>query len=285
MYNNSGYVLLGYLIEVLSSQSYAYFLQKHIFNPLGMQDSGYDSHTEIISHRADGYTKDDVGIVTNADYLDMSLPYAAGSLYSTTEDLLKWTQGLFNEKLLSPQSLDKMTQPFKESYGFGVEISQTDGIKMISHIGGINGFNTMLIYCPETKISIVVLSNLNTIGYVWDIGFLSKNIALKLAALAHGRKIILPREKRETRVSSSILEQYVGLYQTKPNMNLDVILENGQLKARFAEQSPILLLAESDTVFYAKIPDMELKFLKNEKNTITQVNLSQSGYELLGTKV
>ena len=250
-----------------------------------MQDSGYDSHTDIIPYRAGGYSNDDVGMVTNAEYLDMSLPYAAGSLYSTTEDLLKWTQGLFSGKLLSLQSLDKMTQPFKESYGFGVEINKSDDIKMISHIGGINGFNTILIYCPETKTSIVVLSNLNTIGYVWDIGFLSKNIALKLAALAHGKKVVLPFEKREIKIQPNILEQYVGLYETKPNMNLEITLENGQLEARFAEQGPILLLAESETVFYAKMPDIGLKFLKNEKSTVTHVNLSQSGYELLGTRI
>jgi CubicO group peptidase (beta-lactamase class C family) len=285
VYNNSGYVLLGYLIEVLSSQTYEAFLQEHVFNPLEMQDSGYDSHSAIIPQRAEGYTKDDVGMVTNAEYLDMSLPYAAGSLYSTTEDLLKWTQGLFSGRLLSLQSLDKMTQPFKESYGFGVEINRSDDIKMISHIGGINGFNTILIYCPETKASIVVLSNLNTIGYVWDIGFLSKNIALKLAALAHGKKVVLPFEKREIKIQPNILEQYVGLYETKPNMNLEITLENGQLEARFAEQGPILLLAESETVFYAKIPDIGLKFLKNEKSTATHVNLSQSGYELLGTRI
>ncbi len=283
-YNNSGYVLLGYLIEVLSGQTYEAFLKENIFSPLDMQDSGYDSHIDVIPHRAAGYSKDDSGTFTNAEYLDMSLPYAAGSLYSTTEDLRKWTQGLFDGKLLSSASLHKMTQPFKEHYGFGFEIKEIDGLKVITHDGGINGFNTVLIYCPETKTSIIVLSNLNTIGYVWDIGFLSKNIGLKLAALVHDKRVLLPFEKREIAVPLNILEQYVGLYNTKPNMNLQITLNGCQLEAQFSNQPRISLLAESENTFYAEIPDMQFKFLRNKNNAVTQVKLYQSGNELMGIK-
>jgi CubicO group peptidase (beta-lactamase class C family) len=220
-YNNSGYVLLGYLIEVLSGQTYEAFLKENIFSPLGMQDSGYDSHIDVIPHRAAGYSKDDSGTFTNAEYLDMSLPYAAGSLH-------------------------KMTQPFKEHYGFGFEIKEIDGLKVITHDGGIDGFNTVLIYCPETKTSIIVLSNLNTIGYVWDIGFLSKNIGLKLAALVHDKRVLLPFEKRGIAVPLNILKQYVGLYNTKPSMNLQITLNGCKLEAQFSNQPRISLLAESD---------------------------------------
>ena len=283
-YNNSGYVLLGYLIEVLSGQSYETFLKENIFSPLGMQDSGYDSHVDIIPHRASGYDKDAYAKFTNVEYLDMSLPYAAGSLYSTTEDLRRWMQGLFDGKLLSSASLHKMTQPFKEHYGFGFEIKEINGIKVITHDGGINGFNTVLTYCPETKTSVIVLSNLNTIGYVWDIGFLSKNIGLKLAALIHGKKVVLPFEKRGITVPLEMLEQYVGLYNTKPNMNLQITLNHCQLEAQFSDHPKILLFAESENTYYADIPDMQFKFLRNKNNVVTQVGLYQSGNELMGAK-
>jgi CubicO group peptidase (beta-lactamase class C family) len=92
-YSNSGYVLLGNLIEKISQQSYRQFVQENIFHPLGMKDSRYDSNSEIILHRASGYTPGPNG-VTNAGYIDMTIPLSAGALYSTTEDLLRWEQGL-----------------------------------------------------------------------------------------------------------------------------------------------------------------------------------------------
>src|SRR3984957_17979708 len=114
-YSNSGYVLLGYLIEKISGTPYAQFVQENIFAPLEMRDSGYDSSAAIIKHRASGYTPSDKGPV-HAGYIDMSIPFSAGSLYSTTHDLLRWEQGLFGGKLLSAASLKKMTTPFKENY-------------------------------------------------------------------------------------------------------------------------------------------------------------------------
>src|SRR5262245_7493941 len=135
-YSNSGYVLLGYLIERISGESYAQFLQKSIFTPLGMRDSGYDSNTAIIEHRASGYAAGPNGLV-HAGFIDMSIPFSAGALYSTTEDLLKWEQGLFGGKVISPESLQKMTTPFKNDYAFGLQVHNVDGRKLIDHGGGI----------------------------------------------------------------------------------------------------------------------------------------------------
>jgi CubicO group peptidase (beta-lactamase class C family) len=83
-YSNSGYTLLGYLIEKISGEPYGRFIQQNIFDPLGMHDSGYGSNSAIIARRARGYTPGPDGAPVNADYIDMSVPYAAGALYSTT---------------------------------------------------------------------------------------------------------------------------------------------------------------------------------------------------------
>ena len=136
-YNNSAYVLLGYLIEKLSGQSYQDFIVENIFKPLEMNDSGYDSHSEILLQRASGYEITLNGL-RNTDFLDMSIPYAAGSLYSTTQGLLRWQEKLFGGKVISPQSLNKMIQPFKNTYGFGVSIQSLDGLEAITHGGSIN---------------------------------------------------------------------------------------------------------------------------------------------------
>ena len=98
-YSNSGYVLLGYLIEKITGDSYEKFVRENIFTPLGMKDSGYDSNSAVIPHRASGYAPGKNGI-ENAGFIHMSIPHGAGALYSTTEDLLKWEQGLFGGKLL-----------------------------------------------------------------------------------------------------------------------------------------------------------------------------------------
>src|ERR1700683_1034361 len=176
-YSNSGYVLLGYLIEKISGQSYASFVQENIFTPLGMKDSGYDSNSKIIPHRAAGYAPSKDGLV-NAGFIHMSIPFSAGSLYSTTEDLFKWERGLFGGKVLSDASLQKMTTPFKEDYAFGLGVRTTAGHKVIDHGGGIEGFNTHLAYYPDDRLTIVVLANLN--GPASD-------IAGKLGAVALGQ--------------------------------------------------------------------------------------------------
>jgi CubicO group peptidase (beta-lactamase class C family) len=156
-YSNSGYVLLGYLIEKVSGQSYNQFVQENIFGLLGMKDSGYDSNSDIIPHRASGYTPGEKGVI-NTGFIHMTIPFSAGGLYSTTEDLLRWEQGLFGGKVLSSVSLQKMTTPFKHNYAFGLAVHTVNGHKVIEHGGGIEGFNTELAYYPEDKMTVVVLA-------------------------------------------------------------------------------------------------------------------------------
>ncbi|MHB8217406.1 MAG: serine hydrolase domain-containing protein [Candidatus Sulfotelmatobacter sp.] len=113
-YKNTNYLVLGYLLEKVSGQSYADFLQENIFRPLGMKDSGLDSSVAIVPHRASGYLPGADGI-ENAERVKIGGAFSAGGLYSTTEDLLRWEEGLFGGKVLRPSSLHKMTTPFKHT--------------------------------------------------------------------------------------------------------------------------------------------------------------------------
>lgn len=175
-YSNSGYVPLGYLIEKVSGETYQRFVDENIFSPLGMKDSGYDSNLAIILHRARGYTPSPNGI-ENAGFINMTIPFSAGALYSTTGDLLKWEHGLFGGKLLSKASLKEMTTPFKENYAFGLVVTNTSGHKKVEHGGGIEGFNTDVAYWPDERTAVIVLGNLN--------GGAPGEIAKKLAAVLH----------------------------------------------------------------------------------------------------
>lgn len=163
-YNNSGYFLLGAIIEQVTGKSYAQVLQERIFDPLGMKDTGYDDDAPLIKKRAAGYQKTPGGF-ENAAYLDMLLPYAAGSIYSTVEDLSKWDQALYDTKILSDASKKLMFTPGLSNYGYGFTISDrsigktAQKTKFISHSGGINGFNSLFSRLVDQKSSIIILDN------------------------------------------------------------------------------------------------------------------------------
>ena len=151
-----------------------------------MADSDYDSNSAIIQNRASGYAHSPNGLV-NAGYINMTIPLSAGGLYSTTEDLLRWELGLFGGKLLSAESLKEMTTPFKNDYGFGLQIRTVDRHQVIDHGGAIEGFNTSLAYYPEDKITVIVLGNVN--------GGAPDEIARLLGTLAQGGSVTLASER------------------------------------------------------------------------------------------
>ncbi|WP_343615556.1 serine hydrolase [Flavobacterium sp.] len=167
-YSNSGYFLLGYIIEKITGKTYEQYLQETIFTPLKMVNSGFDHSDVILKNRAAGYEKNGKKIV-NAAYLDMSIPYAAGSLYSTVEDLYLWDQALYTNKLLSEKSMESLFKPYikawgDESYGYGWSVEDINNgdkgkLKIIEHGGGINGFNTIISRIPADKNLVVLLNN------------------------------------------------------------------------------------------------------------------------------
>ena len=253
-YSNSGYVLLGHLIEKIAGESYENFVRKHIFTPLGMKDSGYDSNSAVIPHRASGYVHVGDGF-ENAGFVHMSVPHGAGALYSTTVDLLKWEQGLFGGKLLKAASLQKMTTPFKQNYAFGLEVQTEGGHKAIQHGGGIEGFNTELAYYPDDKLTVVVLGNVN--------GGAPGDIAAKLAALAHGEAVKLPGERKEITLDPQLLERFVGAYQLAPGVNLLITRENKQLFVKLTSQAALPIFPESENLFFLKAVDAQIEFPKD----------------------
>ncbi|MCH9726758.1 MAG: beta-lactamase family protein [Planctomycetes bacterium] len=163
-YCNSGYYLLGMVIENISELSYEEFIQKRIFNPLKMNTTYYDKASRIIPHRASGYSRWGDKF-RNAGYVNMKQPFAAGAMASTVSDLILWQRGLVNNSLLRPDSYKLMTTPGKlsngkfTSYGLGAFLRKINNKQTIGHGGGIIGFQSDLIYYPELDCTIVVLAN------------------------------------------------------------------------------------------------------------------------------
>ena len=267
-YSNSGYVLLGWIVEKVSGQSYEAFLRENIFTPLGMTNSGYDSNTAIIPGRASGYVPGPGGL-TNAPYTDMHVPHGAGALYSTTGDLLRWTQGLYGGKLLKPASLEKMTTPYKDDYALGLVVHTVNGRKVIEHGGGIEGFNAQVAYYPESKTTVVVLANVNGSAFV--------ELSGKLAAIVFGEAVKLASERKEAEVPSSTFQRYVGVYRLNPKITITMRFANGSLTTQLTGQAALPVFPESETKFFLKVVDAQLEFFSDEKGRVTHLNLYQGG--------
>jgi CubicO group peptidase (beta-lactamase class C family) len=187
-YSNSGYIMLGHVIEVVTEGDYADYLRDNIFAPLSMEDTGYDEFTRVIQHRASGYAYDrDENTYTKAPYIDMHIPHGAGALYSTVEDLYKWDRALYTEKLISAESLDTIFTPGLNGYGYGWRIVESNGRKIHAHNGGINGFVSHISRYPEEKEVLIILSNLVTSKM--------QDIRRDLSAILSGRPYEMPEVK------------------------------------------------------------------------------------------
>lgn len=275
-YSNSGYIVLGYIIEKVSGTSYESYIQEHIFKPLHMETTGYDHHASILKHRATGYSADSDGLI-NSSYIDMTIPHAAGALYSTVEDLYKWDRALYIEKLLSKSSLDKMFTPFRENYSYGWSTRPFSDHKRLSHGGGINGFSTYISRFVDDDVCIIVLSNLEFA----PTGKINSN----LAALLFGDEVEWPKEHEVVEVDPKIYEAYVGKYELNPNFILTITKENNRLFAQATGQPKFEIFPESETKFFLKVVDAQLSFIKNDKGEVTRLILNQGGRDMPAKRI
>jgi CubicO group peptidase (beta-lactamase class C family) len=281
-YSNSGYLVLGKIIESASGESYAAFLKKAIFDPLGMSDTGYDSSATIIKNRASGYSRL-LGLAPiNATYIDMSIPHAAGALYSTVLDLLKWDRALDSEQLVPAKSMEAMFTPFKEHYGYGWSISNKLDQPRHAHGGGIPGFVTDIQRYPQEKLLVVVLSNFES-SRVGRIGN-------DLAAIALGGPYVVPREPKPAKVDLAVLAKYAGQYQAdssdgKEKMLLTVTTDGGTLRVEPKGQVRSVAVPESESRFYLKATDATLEFVRDSRGIVSQVIFLQDNRNIKAVRV
>lgn len=266
--------MLGYLVEKISGQTYEEFVQENIFKPLGMKDSGLISFVTVIPRRATGYWPGSNGI-ENAERPDPRYGFSAGALYSSTEDLLRWEEGLFGGKLLNPASLRKMTTPFKGDYGCGLYIHRLNGHMTIEHDGNNIGFNAEMAYYPEEKLAVIVLANLN--GTV--IGEMTK----ALAAAAQGEVPPVPSLHKEIPLPKEVLARYAGTYRF-PHYSLKMVPEGSHLLVKFDNGGTLPVFPESETKFFSKPWPTRFQFSQNDTGEFTILTQSDGEKEEKGTK-
>lgn len=163
-YNNTGYYLLSVIAEEVTGKDFGKLLEERIFIPAGMTNTGSEDDEFIVKKKAYGYLKSGNNFSTD-QYIYMPNAKGAGHMYSTVEDLLKWDQALYTNKILSEDSKEKIFTPFLNNYGYGWIITKlplndsSDSIAVFLHGGGIYGFNTIFTRLPEKKYAVVIFNN------------------------------------------------------------------------------------------------------------------------------
>lgn len=242
-YSNSGYLLLGYIIEQLSGMSYGEFIQKNIFDKLGMRHSYYADSYKIIPNRASGYQLYE-GKYENAEYISTTIPYAAGSLMSTIDDMFLWSKAIRYNLLIAESSKrmaftnHTLTNGKPTNYGYGWAINEMAGVPTVEHSGGINGFTTSGIYIPDSNIYSIVLTNI-------DDGNGPESSNIKIVSALLGKPI---KEKAVIHISEKDMKKWVGAYQFEDVVRF-ITYDQGVLYSVREGGRPIQLEPLSDNEF------------------------------------
>lgn len=281
-YNNTGYYLLGVLIEEVTGKSYEQALAETFLEPLGLTAIRYGSNSAIIRNRAQGYEMQD-GELVNDGLIGMSQPGAAGALISNAGDLVRWNQALVSGKVVSPASYEQMTTPHvladgeATTYGFGLGIDTLDGVKRVQHGGGINGFNSMLATYPESGLTVAVISNSN--------GYRAATLATQIARAALG----LEAEVLDLPVPKEQIERLSGSYNLVGTpMDLRVFEQDGKLMGQATGQgsNPFRYqgLADDGTVTLVPSFDDNVRVVFAVGDPSPELTLYQGGAQITGKR-
>jgi CubicO group peptidase (beta-lactamase class C family) len=251
-YNNTGYYLLGMLIERIAGRSYADEIAEHFAKPLGLTSTLYCGTQQIIKRRAHGYQEAPGGKLVNADVLSMHQPFAAGALCSTVGDLVAWQRALAAGRVVKPSSYTAMTTPIEAAagarYGFGLFRDTLAGRTRVHHGGGIHGFTSSLMYFPLDTLSVVVLANTVT--------QLTGRVASNIARAALGAPLSAgPPPLADLPATAEERARFAGTYGLKmPNGQVRmfrVFERDGKLISQAEGQGEIPLLYQGNNVFGA----------------------------------
>jgi D-alanyl-D-alanine carboxypeptidase len=235
-YSNAGFILLGAVIEKVTSKPWYTTIQQQLLQPLGITHTQFGATPLLIPGRVAGYSTDGrTHTVTNASYINSSFPAAAGGLLSTLDDLRLWIRALNSGQIVSAAGFRQMTTPpdlpgATEHYGFGMYIWQVRGVPFLGHSGDIDGFTSTAAYLPTQDVTIVVLAN--------DDNFDAQTMARRLAAIALRQPYTQPIA---VQASPQELESLVGQYQLDPTTTETLSVKDGQLYAQRGNRSPLRL--------------------------------------------
>ena len=284
-YSNTGYVLLGMVIEKISGKSYAKFVQDEFFTPLKLTQSSYCPSKTTDPSFAAGYTRSGSQLVP-ATFLNLTHPHAAGALCSTVKDFVAWQRALASGKVVSPASYTQMTTPNTlndgraTNYGFGLNSTMLSGHRNITHTGGINGFTTVAHYFPEDTLNVVAFDNTDHVSP----GALASNIArafygLPMVSRQPAAAQPLPADRRDKFVGTYVLTQ-----ANRDSLVFKISVRGEGLVADIVGQSVVpLIYSGNDTFGIAADPSVRLTFIV-EGDRATRLRLVQGGETIEGPR-
>ena len=284
LYNNSGYFLLGYIIGKVSGKPYETYLKETFFQPLGMENTGVHYAGIKLKNEAKGYAGNN-NKYDEAINWDMSWAGAAGAIYSTVDDLMKWNEALYGGKVLTKKSLDAALTPAvlkngeqpSMKYGYGLMMGKFRGEDIISHGGGLHGFVTQLAYYPEEKLTVVMFSNTAEPEVNFDPN--------KIAEAFLWDKMDKQTSYVESSVKPANLQMYTGRYDLLGQAVITITTVDNKLYAQLSGQPKFEIFPMSEDQFFWKVVDAKIKFIKDEKGEFTQAILFQNGQELKAKKL
>lgn len=268
-YTNTGYILLGYIIEQVSGQTYGDYIDKNLFQKSGMENSGLFKQEAVLSNKAYGYSQTPSGLIAQT-VLSYNIGFGDGGIYSTVGDLQKWSQALHGATIIGKDYLTKMHQPNHENRGagYGVFIDQFFDRKITYHTGNIPGYTSIMIHYVDEEINIIILANRET-----NLEFLPKGIA----AILFDKEVLMPYTHKSISLQNENLKQYTANIETP--VPFEVVEKEGKLFMSFGRE--IELLPESKTKLFVSEPDVDiqLEYVFNEKNEIVRVYLIEGGFK------
>jgi CubicO group peptidase (beta-lactamase class C family) len=271
-YNNSGYFLLGAIIEKLSGMPYARFVEQRIFVPLGMNDTAYEGYERRPAPRAAGHTGTAGGFTPSAP-LSMTQPFSAGAVVSTIDDMARWDAAVSSGKLLKAASWQRAFTPFRltsgapNNYGYAWGIYTFKGTRMVFNLGGINGFRSGTLRLPDEKVSVIVLSNSESGVEV---------VVRTAAALAIGQPY---RTFTPIALEAKALEAFAGVYKVDDKASRTFWTEGGQLMMRYIGRRNIALQPFSERGFFDPNSLDYMEFGRDTKGEVVEVTYHQDDKE------
>lgn len=290
MYSNSGYVILGYIIEKLSGMSYADYLGETFFTPMGMKTSGIYTVDAELSNEALGYTYEK-GKPKLALNWDMSWAAGAGAIYSTVEDLFKWNKALYSGQVISDENLKKATSPAKLNngkqasslgYGYGLSMAEIRGMPCYRHTGGLHGFVAFLGYIPSKKATVAVL--INSTPPPEGIG--TMGTANAIFEYAFWEEMDEQQSfKADTTITQSSLEEYAGRYHYGRGAVMIIETKGDEVYAQMIGQPQFQVFPGGPDELFWKVVEAKIVFKRNETGEVIGATHYQGGQELEVTKL
>jgi CubicO group peptidase (beta-lactamase class C family) len=273
-YSNSGYYLLGAIIQKVTHQSYEQVVREMIFQPAGMTHSGFDFAHLKSSDKATGYASLQDDEIHKDRMVDSSVSFSGGAIYSTTGDLLKWHYALLNNKIISRVSLDKAFTVYKDGFGYGWVIDSVAGKKAVYHNGSIPGFTSNIYRIEKNDVCIILLNNTGNP----QIDEITKGIVYIL----YGKPYTLPVLRVAVNLPAEEVQKYPGVFEFSPDFKLKIYTKDDKLYAqRVGEDQSFRIYYYKENHFFLKKMDAQLEFRPLEKIVI----LHQGGREMPGKKI